>query len=49
MKKQKKAVDSGKDIAVENIYMCPVCGYITFEEEAQCPICGCKASAFIAY
>lgn len=45
----KKAVDSGKDIAVENIYMCPVCGYITFEEEAQCPICGCKASAFIAY
>ena len=45
----KEAVDAGKDLDVENIYLCPVCGYITFEEEDKCPICGCAGSKFVAY
>ena len=45
----KEAVDAGKDLDVENIYLCPVCGYITFEEEEKCPLCGCAGSKFIAY
>ena len=45
----KKAVDAGKDLDVEKIYLCPVCGYITFEEEDKCPICGCAGSKFVAY
>ena len=45
----KEAVDAGKDLDVEKIYLCPVCGYITFEEEDKCPICGCAGSKFVAY
>lgn len=29
----KDSVDAGKDLDVEKIYVCPTCGYITFEEE----------------
>ena len=49
MQGEKEAVDAGKDLDVEKIYLCPVCGYITFEEEDKCPICGCAGSKFIAY
>lgn len=46
----KDAVDAGKDLDVENILVCPVCGYITFDaSEAVCPICGCKSEKFIKY
>ena len=45
----KEAVDAGKDLDVEKIYLCPVCGYITFEEEDKCPICGCAGNKFVAY
>lgn len=46
----KKAVDAGKDLDVENILLCPVCGYITFDaDEKICPICDTKSQAFIAY
>lgn len=46
----KDAVDSGKDLDVDKIFLCPVCGYITFDEsEEKCPICGAKKSAFVEY
>lgn len=46
----KKYVDEGKDLEAEKILMCPVCGYITFDDsEEACPICGCKANKFIEY
>ncbi len=46
----KKAVDGGKDLDVEGVYLCPVCGYITFDsEETNCPICNCKCEKFIKY
>ncbi|MDO5715018.1 MAG: rubrerythrin family protein [Tissierellia bacterium] len=46
----KDCVDAGKDLDVDKIFMCPVCGYITFDEtEEKCPICGAKAKAFVEY
>lgn len=46
----KDAVDNGQDLDVENIYLCPVCGYIGFsEDETNCPICGVKREMFITY
>ncbi|MDO5028366.1 MAG: rubrerythrin family protein [Bacillota bacterium] len=46
----KDAVDAGKDLDVEKIYLCPVCGYIGFDpEEEACPICGAKKAVFIEY
>lgn len=46
----KKAVDAGNDLDAEDILLCPVCGYITFDKnEEVCPICQTKSKAFIAY
>ncbi len=43
LQKLKKAVDSGKDLEAENIYLCPVCGFISITgEEDNCPICKAK-------
>lgn len=49
-KEAKEAVDQGKDLEVDKIFMCPVCGYITFDEnEESCPICGAKSKVFLEY
>lgn len=46
----KACVDSGKDLDVDKIFMCPVCGYITFDEtEEVCPICDTKSKAYKVY
>lgn len=46
----KKAVDAGNDLDAEDILLCPVCGYITFDKnEEECPLCGTKSKAFVAY
>ena len=45
----KKAVKAGKDLDVDKIMLCPVCGYITFEKEDACPICHTKFEKFVAY
>jgi rubrerythrin len=43
-----EAVESGKDLADGEFYLCPVCGDIEFgKPEQACPICGAKASAYI--
>ncbi|MEM1607098.1 MAG: rubrerythrin family protein [Candidatus Bathyarchaeia archaeon] len=36
----KQAVESGKDIPLEAVYICSVCGYTSEEEFERCPICG---------
>ncbi|MEM2854004.1 MAG: rubrerythrin family protein [Candidatus Bathyarchaeia archaeon] len=36
----KQFVESGKDIPLEAIYICSVCGYTSEEEFDRCPICG---------
>lgn len=43
------AVEAGKDLDVEKILLCPVCGYIGFEEVDACPLCGAKGSVFVEY
>mgnify|MGYP002641517105 FL=1 len=41
------AVQAGKDLDVD-FYLCPVCGYIEFEQAPEnCPVCGAKGSKFI--
>lgn len=46
----KDCVDAGKDLDAEKILMCPVCGFITFDESVEeCPICHAKSSKFVAY
>ncbi len=45
--KAKAVVDSGKDIEVKDLYICPVCGYT--EEGAHvdvCPVCKVKRELF---
>ncbi|WP_300409871.1 ferritin family protein [Lagierella sp.] len=48
--KAKEAVDSGKDLDSEKIYLCPVCGFVSLTgEEEVCPLCGCKRAIFVEY
>jgi len=43
-----EAAKQGKDLAVGEIYLCPVCGHIEFGKAPDsCPICGTKASKFV--
>ena len=46
----KKQVDAGTDIALDTVYICPVCGY-TVEGEAPdyCPVCGAARKRFVAF
>jgi len=49
-KKAKAAVDAGKDVELDTVQVCAVCGY-TLEGEAPdtCPVCGAKKEKFLAY
>ena len=48
--KAKEAVDSGKDLEAEKIYLCPVCGFISLTgEEEKCPLCNVKKEIFVEY
>jgi len=46
-KDAKAEADSGHDIAIGKVYICPVCGYTT-EGEApdKCPVCGAPREKF---
>ncbi len=48
--KAKEAAEKGKDITVEKIFICPVCGY-TIEGELPdyCPVCKTKKELFKAF
>ncbi len=46
----KEAVDADKDLEVEVVDLCPVCGYVTLsKDEDKCPICGAKRELFVEY
>jgi len=41
------AVNAGKDIELEAIYVCPVCGHTVLNEAPeQCPVCGAKKAMY---
>jgi len=43
-----EAVLQGHDLAAQQIYLCPVCGYIEFGQPPEsCPICGTMGSKFV--
>ena len=46
-KDAKAKVDTGKDIAIGEVYICPICGY-TVEGDApdKCPVCGAARDQF---
>ena len=46
----KEAVDAGRDLEAEKIYLCPVCGFVSLTgEEVKCPICTVSVEKFIVY
>ncbi|MGD2294625.1 MAG: rubrerythrin family protein [Candidatus Aminicenantes bacterium] len=49
-KKAKKAVDSGQDVDLGAIYVCPMCGF-TMEGEVPdvCPVCGTPKERFTPF
>jgi len=43
-----EAVQKGKDLPQDKIYLCPVCGDIEFGAPPEnCPVCKAKGSSFI--
>ncbi|MEM2145858.1 MAG: rubrerythrin family protein [Candidatus Jordarchaeaceae archaeon] len=38
--KARQAVESGRDVQIDSIYVCSICGYTSEEEIERCPICG---------
>jgi rubrerythrin len=46
----KEAVDGGKDVEFNEVYVCPICGYVEANGAPdKCPICGAKKEMFIKY
>jgi len=46
-KQAKESVTQGKDIEMEEIYICPVCGYTHVGKlPEKCPVCGVPSSKF---
>jgi rubrerythrin len=43
-----QAAEQGKDLDVEDIYLCPVCGHIEFgKPNDKCPICGTLPDKYV--
>ncbi|HIJ00611.1 MAG: hypothetical protein PWQ88_818 [Candidatus Methanomethylophilaceae archaeon] len=43
----KKAVEAGKDLPEEDLYVCKVCGYVSKgKPPMECPVCGSGPTAF---
>ena len=49
-KDAKEAVDSGKDISIDSVYICSVCGYTTLDSAPdKCPVCGASQDKFVKF
>jgi rubrerythrin len=43
----KKELENGKEVKLDKIYICPVCGYtVVGEVPEKCPVCGAPKSSF---
>lgn len=43
-----EAVEKGEDLAVAEVYLCPICGHVEFGRPPEkCPICAAKAEKFV--
>ncbi|WP_048093904.1 rubrerythrin family protein [Geoglobus acetivorans] len=42
----KRAVESGRDIEIGEIYICEICGYTADSKVERCPICGAGSERF---
>jgi len=42
-----EAVQGGKDLPQDRIYLCPICGDIEFGAPESCPVCKAKGSSFV--
>ena len=46
----KEAVKKGKDVSIEKVFICPVCGYTSVNEVPDlCPVCGAKREKFVEF
>jgi len=46
----KERVESGKDIEIKKVYICPVCGYTAVDEAPEyCPVCGAPREKFVVF
>ena len=42
----KQAVEEGRDLELDKIYICEICGYTTESKPDRCPICGAGSEKF---
>ncbi|NJE31385.1 rubrerythrin family protein [Thermococcus sp. 18S1] len=48
--KAKELAESGKDIEIKKVYICPVCGYTAVDEAPEyCPVCGAPRDKFVVF
>ena len=44
------AVNAGKDVELDAVYVCPVCGHTVLDEAPdKCPVCGVKKDKYMKY
>ena len=49
-KKAKEMAESGKDLEIKKVYICPVCGYTAVDEAPEyCPVCGAPRDKFVVF
>jgi rubrerythrin len=47
----KKTIDTGKDLNIGNVYICPVCGWTHIGDDlpGECPVCKAKKEKFVKF
>lgn len=49
-RKAKEKAEGGEDIEINNVYICPVCGYTAVDEVPEkCPVCGLPGKKFVVF
>lgn len=49
-RKAKEVVSDGKDMELERVFICPVCGFTAVDEAPEfCPVCGTKREMFVEF